>query len=56
MSPPPAPPLARRLTVLYASETGTAEQVAGRIGRVARRRRVDAHVHSLGDYDKARAC
>lgn len=49
-------PLARRLTVLYASETGTAEQVAERIGRVARRRRIDAHVYSLGDYDKARAC
>lgn len=47
-------PTERRLTVLYASETGTAEQVAERIGRIARRRHIDTHIYSMGDYEKVR--
>lgn len=54
MSESSTAPTKRRLTVLYASETGTAEQVAERIGRIARRRHIDTHVHSMGDYEKVR--
>lgn len=40
------------LTILYATETGNAEEVAERIARTAYRRRVQARLYNLADYDK----
>lgn len=44
--------MARKLLVLYGSQTGTAEDVASRIGREARRLRFDTTVVSMDEYDK----
>lgn len=44
--------VARRLTVLYGSQTGTAEDVAGRVGREGRRRHFQITVTALDSYDK----
>ena len=40
----------KTVSVLYGSQTGTAEDVAERIGREARRRYLDTNVSSLDDY------
>ena len=40
----------KRLTVLYGSQTGTAQEVAERIGREAKRRYLSATVLALDDY------
>lgn len=40
----------RRLLVLYGSQTGTAQDVAERIGREAWRRRFSARVLAMDDY------
>lgn len=40
----------KRISILYGSQTGTAEDVAERIGREARRRYLDTNVSSLDDY------
>ena len=40
----------KTVSVLYGSQTGTAEDVAERIGREARRRYLDTNVTSLDDY------
>lgn len=42
---------ARTLLVLYASQTGTACEVAERIGRDARRRYFSVKVMPMDDYD-----
>ena len=42
------------LTVLYGSQTGTAEEVAGRVGREARRRHFQVTVMAMDSYDKVR--
>lgn len=39
------------MVVLYASQTGTAEEVAERIGRELRRRHFRAQVVAMDDYD-----
>ena len=44
--------MARRVTVLYGSQTGTAEDVAGRVGREARRRRFETTVVAMDSYEK----
>ena len=41
----------RRVVVLYASQTGTAEEVAERIGRELRRRHFRVKVVAMDDYD-----
>ncbi|RMX46189.1 hypothetical protein pdam_00007846 [Pocillopora damicornis] len=41
----------RRLSVLYGSQTGTAQEVAERIGREAKRRYLSASVLALDDYN-----
>ena len=41
----------RRICVLYGSQTGTAQEVAERIGREARRRHLSATVLALDDYN-----
>ena len=41
----------RKISVLYGSQTGTAQEVAERIGREARRRYLSASVLALDDYD-----
>ena len=41
----------RKLTVLYGSQTGTAEEVAERIGRESRRRFIVANVIGMDDYN-----
>lgn len=41
----------RRLSVLYGSQTGTAQEVAERIGREAKRRYLSATVLALDDYN-----
>ncbi|EDO30877.1 predicted protein [Nematostella vectensis] len=43
----------KRLTVLYGSQTGTAQEVAERIGREGRRRHISARVLALDDYNVA---
>jgi sulfite reductase alpha subunit-like flavoprotein len=43
--------MARRLVVLYGSQTGTAEDVAGRVGREARRRYFQTTVAAMDAYD-----
>lgn len=50
-APMPSP----RLLVLFGSQTGTAEDVAERLGREARRRRVDCRVQALDSYPLVRA-
>ena len=42
----------RSLVVLYGSQTGTAEDVARRVGREARRRHFTTTVTSMDDYDR----
>jgi hypothetical protein len=44
-------PVERRFTVLYGSQTGNAQDVAERIGRLARRRRIATLVQSMDEYD-----
>lgn len=41
----------RRICVLYGSQTGTAQEVAERIGREAKRRLLSATVLALDDYN-----
>lgn len=41
----------RSLTVLYATQSGSAQDVAERIGRQARRRHVQARLFSMDEYD-----
>jgi sulfite reductase alpha subunit-like flavoprotein len=41
----------RKLVVLYGSQTGTAEEVAERIGRDARRRYIVPNVIAMDDYN-----
>lgn len=41
----------RKLVVLYGSQTGTAEEVAERIGRGARRRFIVPNVLAMDDYN-----
>ena len=41
----------RRISVLYGSQTGTAQEVAERIGREAKRRYLSAAVLALDDYN-----
>ena len=41
----------RRICVLYGSQTGTAQEVAERIGREAKRRHLLATVLALDDYN-----
>ena len=44
----------RKLVVLYGSQTGTAEEVAERIGREARRRFIVPNVLAMDDYNIVR--
>ena len=46
------PETERCITILYATETGNAEEVAERIARIAYRRHIRAHLKSLELYDK----
>lgn len=41
----------RHFTLLYGTETGNAQDVAERIARQARRRRIDTSVYAMDDYD-----
>lgn len=41
----------RRFTILYGSQTGNAQDVAERISRQARRRRIKTSVFSMDEYD-----
>lgn len=41
----------RHFTILYGSETGNSQDVAERIARQARRRRIGTSVYSMDDYD-----
>lgn len=41
----------RRITVLYGSQTGTAEEVAERIGRDGKLRHLSVRVMALDDYN-----
>ena len=41
----------RGISVLYGSQTGTAQEVAERIGREAKRRYLSARVLALDDYN-----
>lgn len=42
----------RKLVVLYGSQTGTAQDVAERIGRDAKRRHFAVKVFAMDSYDK----
>ena len=42
----------RKLLVLYASQTGTAQDVAERIGRDAKRRHFAVEVFAMDGYNK----
>lgn len=42
----------RKLVVLYASQTGTAQDVAERIGRDAKRRHFAVKVFAMDSYDR----
>ena len=44
-------PSARKMSVLYGSQTGTAQEVAERIGREAKRRFISASVLPLDEYN-----
>ena len=46
----------RKLLVLYASQTGTAQDVAERIGRDAKRRHFAVKVFAMDGYDKVWMC
>lgn len=54
----PAPssmaPTAAVLTVLYATETGNAEDIAHRIAQIAYRHHVSVRLYNLADYDRVR--
>ena len=39
------------LLILFGSETGNAQDAAERVSREARRRRIDARLVSVADYD-----
>lgn len=41
----------RRLLVLYGSQTGTAQDVAERVGREAKRRHFTARVLAMDEYE-----
>ncbi|KAI9220085.1 NADPH-dependent diflavin oxidoreductase 1 [Blastocladiella britannica] len=43
---------ARRLTILYGSQTGTAQDVAERIARDAKRRHFSVDIAAMDDYDR----
>ena len=43
---------ARRLLVLYGSQTGTAQDTAERVGRAAKRRHFRTRVMPMDSYDK----
>lgn len=53
------PPAARMpspgLLVLFGSQTGTAQDVSERLGREARRRRLECRVQALDSYSVVRA-
>lgn len=42
----------RRLVVLYGTQTGCAQEVAERLGRVAKKWQFKTRVVSLGTYEK----
>ena len=44
-------PFGRQLVVLYGSQTGTAQEVAERVGREAKRRYLSSRVMALDDYN-----
>lgn len=44
-----------RLLVLFGSQTGTAQDVSERLGREARRRRLECRVQALDSYPVVRA-
>ena len=44
----------RRLLVLYGSQTGTAQDVAERVGREAKRRHFAARVVAMDEYERVR--
>lgn len=44
----------RVITILYATETGNAEEVAERLARIAYRRHIQVRLFNLADYDKVR--
>ena len=44
--------MARRVLVLYGSQTGTAQDVAERVGREAKRRHFVARVVAMDEYEK----
>lgn len=44
----------RIITILYATETGNAEEVAERLARIAYRRHLQVRLFNLADYDKVR--
>lgn len=48
------PNSSRRILVLYGSQTGTAEEVAERIGREGKRRHLKVDIEAMDDYDKVR--
>lgn len=41
----------RNFTILYGTETGNSQDVAERIARQARRRRIDTSVYAMDDYN-----
>lgn len=47
-------PTSAALTVLYATETGNAEDVAHRIAQIAYRHHVSVRLVNLADYDRVR--
>lgn len=44
----------RIITILYATETGNAEEVAERLARIAYRRHIQVRLFNLANYDKVR--
>ena len=46
--------VSRRVSVLFGSQTGTAQEVAERIGREAKRRFLSVTVMALDDYNVVR--
>jgi len=46
----------RKLLVLYASQTGTAQETAERIGRDAKRRHFTVKVVAMDSYEKVNEC
>jgi len=44
----------RKLVILYGSQTGTAQDVAEKLGRVAKRHHFNALVTTLDDYNVVR--